>query len=217
MRARSETTTASVVEIGCDREPAHQAASIVGRDAGVASAGPSPRGRDGAHAAAARLHAPPLGGAHVEDRVGRGAELARVRDHGLERTAERTQRRGALGAGDGDHPLPGPDRKRHRLAGAAQRARHGDHAGERLVAALLAAIAALAGQPFEATRQPVAVRQRLHAPAQGGAAIERALAVAASQFVRHRVDRACPVDQGAAAGERDDLDPLLHAGGPYIV
>ena len=62
------------------------------RGARAASAEPSSSRRDGAHAAAARLHAPPLGGAHVQDRVGRGAELARVRDDGLERAAERLQR-----------------------------------------------------------------------------------------------------------------------------
>ena len=44
------------------------------------------------------------------------------------------------------------------------------------------AVAALAGEPLEPARQPVAAGQRLHAAAQHRAAVERALAVAASQL-----------------------------------
>ena len=103
------------------------------------------------------------------------------------------------------------------LAGAGQRGRHRNHAGERLVAALLAAIPACIGKPFEAACEPVISCQRLQAPCQGGAAIERALAVAASQFVRDRLDRAHPVDERSTAGECDDLNLSLHARQSYIV
>jgi hypothetical protein len=65
------------------------------------------------------------------------------------------------------------------------------------------------GEPLEAEREPVTTGERLDAPPEGGAAVKRALSIAASQFVRHRVDRARPVDEGAATREGDDLD-LLH-------
>ena len=117
MRARNEATTASVVEIGWTTSPLIR--PPVWSTAAAARRAPAQLGRrDGAHAAAAGLHAPPLGGAHVQDRFERGVELTRVRDHGVERAAERIQRAGALGAGDDDHPLAGPDRERDGLAGA---------------------------------------------------------------------------------------------------
>ena len=77
------------------------------------------------------------------------------------------------------------------------------HARGGLLPALLAAVAALVRQPLERVRQAVLGRERLHALAQRGTAVERALAVAARKLVRDRLDRFPPA--------------LLHERGTYLV
>ena len=182
MRARSETTTASVVEIGRTASPLiRPRPPRAARSMPEIVATPSARtsGRQGSSAAASsagatarmpratRLLAPARRSGHVEHAPGGYADATgvEVAQHGLEGAAEQVERAGALAAGDGDHASPGPDGECHGFARATQGARHRDDAGERLLAALLAAVAALAGQALEPARQPVSVRQRLHAPA----------------------------------------------------
>ena len=131
------------------------------------------------------------------------------------------QRRVALGAGHGHDPLPGPDRKRHRLACAAQRARYGDRAGERASAPLSSPrLAALKCEPFKATRKPVVARQRLHAPTPGRRR-DRAGSPRCGEPVRSppHQSRRLPVAKTRVKreAERDNLDLLVHAAGPYIV
>ena len=155
-----------------DGEPTHQAAMIVCRGARTAasargaSASPSSSGRHRAHAAPAGLGAPPLGGAHVEDRLRRAPPSSR----GSDTTASNAppNRYSAPGFSARETATTRfPDRTASATASRAprERARQRDHAGQRLLAALLPAIPALAGQALEPPRQPVTIRQRLHAPA----------------------------------------------------
>ena len=171
-------------------QSAHQAAKIVGRRI---SAPASSRGRDSAHAQRARLVAPPRRRAHVEHALGRHAQRIRVEvaEHGLERRAELLQRAGLSPRETATNRLP--ERAASATSSRAPALRRAPARSTRASDSSplsSSPYAALAGQPLEPAGQPVTVRQRLDAPAQGGAAIERALAVAASLLVHDRLDRA---------------------------
>ena len=169
MRARSEATTASPVEIGWTARP------LIGTREGRRSRvrrerSPQRARRDGAQAGAARLRPAPGGAADVQDRVRIGVDLGGMRHDVLERVAEEVERSRALAARHGEHTPAGPERERHGLARPRQRPRHRDDGREQLVAVASRRGSAARGRAAR-TRAPA--RGRRPAPPRGDAASRR--------------------------------------------